>query len=370
MLLSDDPAEPEGGAWLTRAASVGYPDQIGRLFQRYPVSSPLPASDVVRTGEAVWLESAAAYRARYPQLTEVINSTDYEAAAAVPLRYAGRMIGVLALSFPGVLNFTSEIQNYIFTLASYCAHALERAKLYEETQRLNSELEARVSERTAQLEQSLEQLHDLAARLHSAREEERRMLARELHDELGATLTGLKMSVANIQRNGLAQADGLATELAGLSATIDGAVRWVRRIATDLRPGVLDDLGLLAAIEWLAQDFEAKSGIECSLVLDVAEVELETERAMAVFRVVQESLTNIARHAHATSVLITVEEQHGRLAVRVEDNGQGFDASAGPVRSLGLVGMRERVNTAAGELVIQSTPGQGTTVSVTIPLRP
>lgn len=142
LLLSED------GGWLRQAASVGYPDQFSRLFQRFPVTSPLPAADVVRTGEAVWIESALLYRARYPQLTEVINSTDYEAAVAVPLRYSGRLIGVLSLSFPGLLTFTSEIQSYIFTLAGYCAQALERARLYEDTQRLSRALEARVVEQT------------------------------------------------------------------------------------------------------------------------------------------------------------------------------------------------------------------------------
>jgi HAMP domain-containing protein len=135
LLISQD------GGWLKQAASVGYPDQFSRLFQQFPVSSPLPAGDVVRTGEAVWIESAAMYRARYPQLTEVINSIDYEAAVAVPLRYSGQLIGVLSLSFPGMLSFTNEIQSYVFTLAGYCAQALERARLVEETERLKSALE-------------------------------------------------------------------------------------------------------------------------------------------------------------------------------------------------------------------------------------
>ena len=129
MLLSDD------GAWLKRAAGVGYSDQIGRLFQQYPVSSPLPPADVVRTGEPVWLESSAAYRARYPQLTDVINSVDYEAAAALPLRYAGRIIGVLSLSFPNTQTFSGDTQSYLVTLASICAQTLERIRLLEAAQR-------------------------------------------------------------------------------------------------------------------------------------------------------------------------------------------------------------------------------------------
>ena len=130
LLLSPD------GAWLRRAAVVGYSDRIGRLFQQYPVSSPLPPADVVRTGEAVWLELSAVYRARYPQLTEVIDSADYEAAAALPLRFAGRIIGVLALSFPNIVNFSSDIQSHLLILAGVCAQALERVRLYEATQGL------------------------------------------------------------------------------------------------------------------------------------------------------------------------------------------------------------------------------------------
>jgi HAMP domain-containing protein len=134
LLLSQD------SDWLKQAASVGYPDQFSRLFQQFPVSSPLPAADVVRTGEAVWIESAAMYRARYPQLTEVINSFDYEGAAVLPLRFSGRLIGVLSFSFPGILSFTNEIQSYVFTLAGCCAQALERARLVEENERLKSAL--------------------------------------------------------------------------------------------------------------------------------------------------------------------------------------------------------------------------------------
>jgi HAMP domain-containing protein len=125
---------PDGG-WLKWAASAGRPDPIDRLFQQFPVSSPLPAADVVRTGESVWIDSAQAYRARYPQLSEVINATDYEAAVAVPLRFAGRLMGVLVLSFPAVLTETSDLANYLAALASLCAQALERARLQAESQR-------------------------------------------------------------------------------------------------------------------------------------------------------------------------------------------------------------------------------------------
>jgi HAMP domain-containing protein len=122
LLLSDD------GGWLHQAASVGYSSQITRLFQRFPVTSPLPAADAVRTGEAVWIESAQAYRARYPRLTEIIDATDYEAAVALVLRYGGRAIGALSLSFSGELAFTDDLKTFLVTLASLCAQALERAR--------------------------------------------------------------------------------------------------------------------------------------------------------------------------------------------------------------------------------------------------
>jgi len=132
LLLTDD------GQWLRRVVHSGPPDPADLLFPQFPVSSPLPAADVVRTGEAMWVESAAAYRARYPQLMEVINATDYEAAVALPLRSAGRIVGVLVFSFPGELSPSGDLAAYAAALASLCALGLERAQLYQGTQKLPS----------------------------------------------------------------------------------------------------------------------------------------------------------------------------------------------------------------------------------------
>jgi PAS domain S-box-containing protein len=219
------------------------------------------------------------------------------------------------------------------------------------------------------LRQSHDQLRRLSLRLEQVREEERRTIAREIHDELGGMLTGLKMDVAQLRRLGSGlEAPGLA-RLEALSQAIDHAVQTVRRIATDLRPAVLDDFGLLAAMEWLLGEFQRRAGVETYWASNADEVALEGNAAAAVFRVFQESLTNIARHAQATRVSVTVTVSDGVLAFEVADNGHGITPQQlRSATSLGLAGMRERLRLLEGELQIVGQPGQGTTVSVRVPL--
>ncbi|MBI3799492.1 MAG: PAS domain S-box protein [Deltaproteobacteria bacterium] len=225
-----------------------------------------------------------------------------------------------------------------------------------------------------QILRSLEQLHALTARLQVIREEERTRIAREIHDELGQTLTGLKMDLAWLNKRVVNTNDGALRELL-LSKTrtmaqlTDTIIHTVRRIATDLRPGVLDNLGLLAALEWQAQDFQKRTDIACHLKTSLEEVALDPEGTTAVFRIFQETLTNVARHAHATAVDVKVSEDAGNLVLEVHDNGRGITESeitAGT--SLGLLGIRERVLLVGGEVTVKGTPGAGTSVIVQVPL--
>jgi signal transduction histidine kinase len=212
------------------------------------------------------------------------------------------------------------------------------------------------------------ELRELSARLHSLREEERAYLSREIHDELGGLLTASKMDVIRLRREYPENAE-FQSRIQGLLELIDATVQAVRRIATDLRPSLLDDFGLLAALEWQLKEFEQRMGITCHLVTQITEIELNRDCAIALFRVFQESLTNVARHAQATRVEVSVDEQADHLVLRVQDNGRGVSPNdLVNVKSLGLAGMRERVRSLAGELDIQGTPGQGTLVLVKIPL--
>jgi PAS domain S-box-containing protein len=218
--------------------------------------------------------------------------------------------------------------------------------------------------------ESREQLQRLAGGLIMAREEERTTIAREIHDVLGQTLTALKMDTGWIGSRLPDASAALRAKLAAMSALIDDAVATVRRIATDLRPGVLDDLGLAAAIEWQVQQFQQRTGIPCTVHLGVAHDELDPLVSTAMFRILQESLTNVARHSHASRVTVTLEHRGGDLVLEVRDDGVGIaPEDASTARSIGLTGMRERAQLVGGECSISGAAAGGTTVCVRVPQR-
>ncbi len=227
----------------------------------------------------------------------------------------------------------------------------------------------------AELSRSQEQLRALAARLHEAREEEGIRIARELHDQLGRCLTTMKMDVGWIEREFSSVevtsecVSALLEKARGIGQAIDETVQIVRRIAAELRPGVLDDLGLAAAIEWQAQDFEKRSGVACALNLPEEDLRISRDQATALFRIFQESLTNVARHAQATKIWVHLGEEHGAIVLGVEDDGVGISHAHLPDRrSLGLLGMRERVAVFGGTIEIGGRPGQGTIVMARMPV--
>jgi len=219
-----------------------------------------------------------------------------------------------------------------------------------------------------------ERLRALAGHIEAVREEERTGIAREIHDVLGQSLTVLKMDVAWLGRHRPEAAGASETRLAGrlseMSRTIDDVIHQVRRIAAQLRPGVLDDLGLAAAIEWQARDFAERSGVACGFESNIVEAHFQRDVSTAVFRILQETLTNVARHANARRVDITLLESDGHLRLEVRDDGSGLlpEATARPA-SLGLLGMRERAHRLGGKVSLTSSPGGGTRVVVDVPLR-
>jgi PAS domain S-box-containing protein len=219
-----------------------------------------------------------------------------------------------------------------------------------------------------ELRSSREQLRALSAHLQSVREEERALIAREIHDELGQELTGLKMDLSWLIKRLPSDQGLLVKKTESMSKLLDNTIQLVRRISTKLRPGVLDDLGLTAAIEWQAQDFRNRTGIECEFNSNVREVDLDQDRSTTVFRILQETLTNVARHASATYVNIFLEEEATSLVLVVEDNGRGItESEASDPKSLGLLGMRERALVFGGQVEIRGTPGRGTAVTLKIP---
>ncbi|RYY62239.1 MAG: PAS domain S-box protein [Chitinophagaceae bacterium] len=219
-----------------------------------------------------------------------------------------------------------------------------------------------------QLEKSYESIRELTEYLQNIREEERLHISREIHDELGQQLTVLKMDVSWLNKK-IDVADGPVkqklTELLGL---IDTTVKTVRRIASELRPTLLDDLGIQAAMEWHLEEFAKRSGIETSFDPPDGEVEVPDNLKIGLFRIFQESLTNVARHSGATKVDVNLKEKDNHVILTVRDNGRGFDEEKTRKKTLGLLGMKERSSVMGGDYNISSVPGQGTTVQVMVPV--
>jgi PAS domain S-box-containing protein len=214
-----------------------------------------------------------------------------------------------------------------------------------------------------------EELAAFAAEASGVREQEKTRIARELHDELAQSLTALKMDTIWVRDHLRDDPEGSAAKLSQMLAMLDASVAATRRIAADLRPLLLDDLGLAPAIEWLVQNFTQRTGVRCELDLD-EELELQEPYATAVFRIVQESLANVGKHAQARHVAVRVAREGQEMVLAVQDDGVGFrTADPRKPQSLGLVGLRERAHLLQGRVQVASTPGQGTRVEARIPVR-
>lgn len=281
-----------------------------------------------------------------------------------PFAYAGTSVAApVALSIgrwvPVIPEGLLVLQIYLAALA-LSAHFLASA----------------VQERRAAVERlsrSQEELRALSARLQEAREEERATISREIHDELGQQLTGIKMMVHALSRQA-GRADASLAERAGdITRLADEAVGTVRRIATDLRPGILDDLGIVASMQWLVQEFSRRTGVSARFATSADEVQADDAARIALFRILQEALTNVTRHAQASHVDVSLDIEDAQARLVVEDDGRGIGdratapAGEGP-RTLGLVGMRERARLVGGSLGIGPRARGGTRVVAVIPL--
>ena len=224
-----------------------------------------------------------------------------------------------------------------------------------------------INTQAEELQSSFDQLRALAGRLQTIREEERTRVSREIHDQLGQALTAIKIDVSALVRQPAGDGPQNARR-ASILSLVDETIQAVRRIATELRPGILDDLGLVATVEWAGEEFESRTGTACRLDLPGDELAVDAERATAVFRILQETLANVARHAAASRVDVRLAQDRGELTLEVRDNGRGMaDVTSLRRGALGILGMRERATLIGGTLTITGAPGQGTTVRVTIP---
>jgi len=220
-----------------------------------------------------------------------------------------------------------------------------------------------------ELRHSHEQLRNLSAHIESLREAERTSIAREIHDELGQALTALKMDLSWLNKRLPNEQRALIEKIGEMSSYIGKTIQTVKRVSTELRPGVLDDLGLMAAVEWQVQEFQERTRIKCDFTTEGEDLNLDRDLATGVFRILQEALTNVARHANATKVKVRLNERDGQLLLQVRDNGNGIkEKQITHPKSFGLIGMRERARSWNGSVKIDGISGKGTTVTVSIPL--
>ncbi|MCW3124939.1 MAG: sensory transduction histidine kinase [Bacteroidetes bacterium] len=239
----------------------------------------------------------------------------------------------------------------VITILSLVHNVTERKKAEEELRQLNIELRS------------------LSSHLQNVREEERIQIARDIHDDLGQQLTALKIEVDQLQKK-MPKDDLLKVKVNNILSLILEAINTIRRIAIDLRPAILDDLGLFAALDWMTKEFSKRTGILCLLQLEASQPEFEKDVTIAIFRIFQESLTNIAKHSKATTVTATIKMKNENLVMTICDNGIGFnEGEVKPKKSFGLLGMKERAIALNGEIKITSRKGNGTLVQLNLPMK-
>jgi two-component system, NarL family, sensor histidine kinase UhpB len=221
----------------------------------------------------------------------------------------------------------------------------------------------------SEIEKLYKQLRALTAHLQSVREEESTRIAREIHDDLGQTLTAVKMDLALLYDLIGEKDKTLNDKLQSISNLVDSAIQTVRKITTELRPGILDNLGIAPALEWQAEDFEKRTGIKCNFSASLTEMQMDRNISTTLYRITQESLTNIIRHAKATHVSIELNVTDHEIILKIKDNGIGFslDDLKKP-SSFGILGMKERVLSIGGSVSVEGAKGKGTTVIVKAPM--
>jgi signal transduction histidine kinase len=296
-------------------------------------------------------EEMEAIRATALQLVKVSNKTLHDGQTQVLRSLQLARIGTAVVALAALIAFFLYLRQ---------THALRSIgeRQQEALQRERNALEDEVRERTASLA-------ELATHLQDVRETERGYLARELHDELGSLLTAAKLDVARLKSR-LVESPDATTRLQHLTELLNSGIALKRRIIEDLRPSSLSNLGLVASLEILGREFAERSGLQVEMALEP--VTLDESRQLTIYRMVQESLTNIGKYAEAGEATIVMKNYENHVIVEVSDNGKGFDTQRMRPSTHGLAGMRHRVEAARGKLTISSTPGRGTRLSAMLPV--
>jgi PAS domain S-box-containing protein len=333
----------------------------------YPVVTYRPngdASSVNRAWEQMWLHSRdklKEYNIRQDPQMALLGISD-----CIEKAFAGELaISDPCFYDPGLTGHQSLPKWIVLTFYPLKS---EEGDLLEVIAVLQDVTETRKAEE--KLKESFDSIRRLTNHLQNIREEERQHIAREIHDELGQLLTVLKMDVSLLRKKIGPLSEEASSKLTDMLGVIDKTVKTVRRIASELRPTLLDDLGLVAAMEWHLEEFEKRSGIQSRFISSIREEVIPQSYKIGLFRILQESLTNVARHSGATEVSVILDVTDNGIVMSITDNGKGFDpVLARKKKTLGLIGMRERMQMIGGEYNISSIPGKGTTTEVVIPLQ-
>jgi signal transduction histidine kinase len=333
---------------------------ISRLIERRGITLEGILQGVVALIPAAWQFTDVAC-ARIILGGETYCTPNFKAThwrQSAPIRAHGKQVGTVEVHYltrmPEMDDgpFLSEERNLLLVIAAHLGKMTERIWGYEALQRSNV------------------QLRELTAHIQSVREEERHRIAHEVHDDLGQALTALKIDISCVGRKLPDEQAYLRERLCSMSTLVDMIIRNVQRIATELRPAMLDDLDLAAAILWQAKEFQERTGIECRIAVKPEEIGLDRDSTTMLFRIFQEMLTNVTRHSRALRVKGALEVKGSAVVLRVRDDGRGITPEqAGDRRSFGIFGIRERARLAGGTVTIKGVPGKGTTVAVRIPLR-
>lgn len=305
---------------------------------------------VVRTGKPLILTRASEQTIHQSKILKELGAQTF---IGYPMVVSNKIIGSFGLAHPESLEIGESTARWIESLANYVAALTERKRTEED------------------LRTSHEQLRELSVHLQSAIEEERKQIAREIHDELGQELSLLQLELGLVENKLSKNQRVLRKKIRSMSKLIDSIVHSVQRISSNLRPALLDNLGIAAAVEWQAKEFQRRTKIQCEAKIDFSEIVLSQERSTALFRILQETLTNVARHSKATKVRIELKKNIDVIELIIHDNGIGISAQnvANP-KSFGLIGMRERIRQVGGEIEFSGKSGKGTLVTVTVPARP
>ncbi|XDD52149.1 GAF domain-containing protein [Leptospira sp. WS92.C1] len=305
---------------------------------------------VLEERKPIWIENLQS--GSNSDLEILASKANLDSVFAVPIWNRERIVGVMEFFFsleipdPSIVETLSHVGSQI-------------GRVFERRDAENN------------LRKSREQLRALSARLQEVREEERILIAREIHDELGQILTVLKIDITLLKRNfpdSTFESVKFKNELNSMNQLVDTAIQSIQRIATELRPMILDDLGLLEGMEWFSEQFQKRTGILCTVTRNIGPVSPSKDSAVALFRIFQETLTNVARHSKASCVNIFLSEDGSFLTMKISDNGIGIlEKELTDSKSLGLIGIRERAIVLGGEATIFGESGQGTVVNVRIP---